>query len=95
MAGSRGEFYLNKDSDESDQSTWRAKELGPGHDAALRVVAEKVIRLLDNALLKSFGWGLAAFLPESQVRALLPNETRYFVDMVPPGEQEQRRHGRF
>ena len=56
-----------------------------------RVVGRKIIELLDNAFQKAFGWGISEYLPERPVRALHTGETRYFVSMVAPGEEQERR----
>ncbi|CAE7361311.1 unnamed protein product, partial [Symbiodinium microadriaticum] len=69
----------------------RNKQPDVSEDRDNRVVGRKIIELLDNAFQKAFGWGISEYLPERPVRALHTGETRYFVSMVAPGEEQERR----
>jgi hypothetical protein len=56
-----------------------------------RAANHKFVVLLDNALKKSFGWGLIEFMPTALIKPLQEGEQRYFVEATPPGEIAERR----
>lgn len=70
-------------------SEWQAanKGLHQGNKDANR----KFVLAVDNAMVQSFGWGLATYLPHHRLEPLPAGTTRYFRDHSAPGASAPER----